>query len=76
MEEATWKVVVLILKWKRDYHIIGRMEVMWKVVAVIINFRITSSMIYHYFLHGLQSVCGTGTATLEVKLLQQLSSMS
>ena len=41
-EEATWQAVVLILKGKGDYRDIGLVEVMWKVVAVILNRRFTS----------------------------------
>ena len=48
------------------------MEVMWKVVAVILNRRFTSSITYHNSLHGFQASCGTGTTTLEVKLLQKV----
>ena len=36
-EEATWQAVVLIPKGKTDYRGIGLVEVMWKVVAAILN---------------------------------------
>ena len=36
-EEATWQVVVLIPKGKKYYRGIGLVEVMWKVVAAILN---------------------------------------
>ena len=68
--EATWRVVVLVLKGKGDYRSINLVEVMWKVVAVIIGCWITSSITYHNFLHGFQVGLGTGTATLEEKMLQ------
>ena len=48
---------------------------MWKVVAVIFNRRLTSSITFHDVLHGFQAGRGTGTATLEAKLLQQLAAM-
>ena len=51
------------------------MEVMWKVVAAILNLRITASITFHDFLHGVRVGCGTGTATLEAKLLQQLADL-
>ena len=51
------------------------MKVMWKVVAVILNFRLTSSITFHDVLHGFRAGRGTGTATLEAKLLQQLAAM-
>ena len=51
------------------------MEVMWKVVAVILNCRFTSSITYHDALHGFWAGRGTGTATLKAKLLQKLAAM-
>ena len=71
-EEATWQVVVLIRKGEKDYQGIGLVEVMWKVVVAILNRRLTASITYHDFLHGFQGGCGTSTATLEAKILQQL----
>ena len=69
-EEATWQVVVLITKGEMDYCGIGLMEVMWKVVAEILNHRLTASITLHDFLHEFRAGCGTGTATLKAKLLQ------
>ena len=74
-EESTWQAVVLIPKGKGDYQGIGLVEVMWKVVAVILNRRFTSSITFHYVLHGFLEGSGTGTATLEAKLIQQLAAM-
>ena len=48
---------------------------MWKVVAVILNPRLTSSINFHDVLHGFRAGRGTGTATLEAKLIQQLAAM-
>ena len=62
-EEATWQAVVLIPKGKGDYRGIGLVEVMWKVVAVILNRRLTSSITFHDVLHGFRAGRGTGTAT-------------
>ena len=74
-EEATWQAVVLIPKGKKDYQRIGLVEVVWKVVAAIINHRFTFSITYHDVLHGFRAGRGTGTAALEAKLLQQLAAM-
>ena len=74
-EEATWQAVVLIPKGGKDYQGIGLMEVMWKVVAAVLNRRITASITSHDFDHGFWSGRGTGTATLEAKLLQQLADL-
>ena len=51
---------------------INLMEVMWKVVAEILNFRITASITFHNFFHGFWAGRGTGTTTLEANLFQQL----
>ena len=51
------------------------MEVMWKVMAEILHLWLTDAITYHDFLHGFRAGRGTGTVTLEAKLLQQLASM-
>ena len=71
-EEATWQAVVLTPKGKKDYRGISLVEVMWKVVAAILNRRFTTSITYHDVLHGFRSGSGTSTATLKSKLLQQI----
>ena len=73
--EATWQAVVLIPKVVGDYRIIGLVEMVWKVVVVILNCRFTASITYHDSLHGLRAGQGTGTSTLEFKLLQQVVDM-
>ena len=67
--------MVLIYKGKGDYHGIFLMGLVCKVVASILNFRVTASITYHEFLHVFQVVLGRGTITLEAKMLQQLASM-
>ena len=67
--------MVLIPKGKKDYRSIGLVEVMWKVVAAILNRRLTSSITFHNFLHGFRASRETSTATLEAKLLQQLAAL-
>ena len=74
-EEETWQAVFLIPKEKKDYRGIDLVEVMWKVVAAILNRRFTASITYHDVLHGFRAGRGTGTATLEAKLLQQLAAL-
>ena len=54
-EEATWQAVVLIPKGKGDYRGIGLVEVMWKVVEVILNCRLTSSITFHDVLQDVQA---------------------
>ena len=72
-EEATYKVVVLTPKGDRDYRVIGSVEVMWKAVAVILNCCFNASITYHKSFHGLQAGHSTGTATVKVKLLWQVT---
>ena len=48
---------------------------MWKVVAAILNRRLAASITFHDFLRGFWAGRGTGTATLEAKLLQQLAAL-
>ena len=43
-EESIWQAEVLIPKGEKDYRGINLVEVMWKVVAVILNRRFTSSI--------------------------------
>ena len=45
------------------------------VVVAILNCRFTASITYHDFLHGFWAGRGTGTPTLEAKLLQQLAAL-
>ena len=45
-EEAMWQAVVLIPKGKKDYRGIGLVEVIWKVVVVILNLRLTASELF------------------------------
>ena len=65
----------MIPKGKKDYRGISLGEVMCKVVAAILNRRLTASITYHDFLHGFRAGRSTGTATLEAKLLQQLAAL-
>ena len=74
-EEAIWQVVVLIPKGKGEYRGIGLVEVVWKVVAAILNRRLAASITYHNFIHGFWACYGTGAATLKAKLLHQLAAM-
>ena len=48
---------------------------MWKVVTAVFNRQLTASITFHDFLHGFRAGRGTGTATLEAKLLQQLAAL-
>ena len=73
--KITWKTVVLIPKRKGEFRGIGLVEVTWKVVAVILHRRLTARIKFYDALHGFWEGRGTGTATLEAKLLKQLAAM-
>ena len=66
-EEDTSQAVALILKGKGGYCGIVLVEVMWKVVAAILNYWLIASITYHKFLHGFWAGHGTGTATIKDK---------
>ena len=51
------------------------MEVVCNAVTVILNFCFAASITYHDSLNGLWSDHSTGTASLEVKLLQKVMAM-
>ena len=73
--EATWKAVVLIPKGGRNFQLIGLVEVLLKAVMVILNFRLGAAINLHDVLHGFQYGSGMGSASLEAKLLKQLTAM-
>ena len=55
-----------------DFRGIGLVEVLWKAISGIINRQIPSSIQFHDSLHGFYTGRGTGTSTLEAKLLQKI----
>ena len=64
--------MVLTPKGNADTRGIGLLEVIWKVVLGVANFRIGATVDFNDMLHGLITDRGTWTASLEVKLLHQL----
>ena len=72
-EELEWIIIVLIPKDdKGNYRGIGLMEPIWKIMEGIMNRRLQAIQL-HDSLHGSVKRRGTGTATIEAKLVQQLS---
>ena len=51
------------------------MEVKWKLMTVNLHRRLTTGLQLHDVLHRFREGRGTGTATLEAKLLQQIAAM-
>ena len=70
--QMRWLIVVLIPKGGGDYRGIGLMEPMWKVLEIVMVSRMRA-IEFHDCLHGSVPKRGTGTATTEVKLAQQLA---
>ena len=68
--------MVLILKGGVGYRGIGLVELIWKAVAVILNRLFTAAIAYHDSLHRFWAGRGTGTATLEVKLIYHVAALS
>ena len=66
----TWKTVVLIQNLNGNYRGIGLLEFLCNTVMVILNLRLTVVIQLHDTLHGFHTGRGTGTASLEGKLLQ------
>ena len=56
-----------------EYHGISLVGVMWKVVTVILNQQFTNCFAFQDVLHGFHKFCGTGTASLEAKLIHKLT---
>ena len=71
--ECKWDTFVLLLKGGGDYHGIGLVEVIWKVVAIIIDRLLAESIEFHDVVHGFRESMGMGEATLEAKLLQTIA---
>jgi hypothetical protein len=70
--QMKWMVIVLLPKGRGDYHGIGLLNPMWKVVEKIMVARL-SVIELHDCLHGALSRWGMGRAIIEVNLNQQLA---
>ena len=70
--QMTWIIIVLLPKGGGDFRGIGLLEPAWKVIEILMDARLQVVEI-HDCLHGFCAGRGTGTATLEVKLTQQLA---
>jgi hypothetical protein len=67
-----WVVTVLIPKGGGDYHSIGLLEPIWKVIKWVMDKRL-EAIVLHDSLHSCCNGQGTGTAVIEAKLTQQLA---
>ena len=73
--ECKWQTLVLIPKGNDEFCGIRLMEVIWKAVLGVVNFWIGAAVDFHVTLHSFRAGRGTGTASLEVNIIQQLMAM-
>ena len=71
-QQMAWIIIVLLPKGNGDYRGIGLLEPLWKCVEILMDTRL-HVIEFHDCLHGFLTGRGTGTATTEVKLAQQLA---
>ena len=72
-QSFSWGILVLLPKSTPGEHRgIALLEVLWKLCAMIIHLHLTQAVEFHNDIHGFCPHHGTGTATLEAKLLMQL----
>ena len=74
-QELGWTVLFLIPKGTNYTRFIGLIDTLWKVLEVIIDTRLRSSLQMHDVLHRFRDRRGTRTAIMELKLAQELSSI-
>ncbi len=63
---------MLIPKRGGEYHGIGLLEPIWKVLEKVMDLRL-EAIVLHNSLHGCLALRGTGTGIIEAKLVQQLA---
>ena len=68
-EEVVWETVVFLPKGRGEYQGIELVKVVWKICATVTNFCLRRSVTLHDAVHGFRAGRGTGTATLEEKLV-------
>jgi len=56
-----------------QFRSIGLLELLWKLISAVINWRLMDNIQFHDDLHGFLPNCGTRTACLEAKLEAQLA---
>ena len=76
LEGTGWTILVQISKENTNTRGIDLLESLWKVVEELIDTRLRSSVRLHNVLHGFCEERGMGTAILELKLAQELTSVS
>ena len=75
-EEVAWATTVFLSRGRVEYQGIGLVEVVWKVCATVVNFRLKRSVTLNDTLHGFRAGRGKGTAILEGNSAQQLAGIA
>ena len=73
--DSTWNNVILILKGRGEYCVIGLVGVIWNVIFIIIDRRLVEYIVFHNVLHMFIVWKETRTATLEAKIFQEITGM-
>ena len=69
-QELVWTVLVLFPKGTTDTRGIGLLYTLWKVVEVLIDTCLHTSLYIHNILHGFRYGRGTSAAIMELKIAQ------
>ena len=73
--KLTWTILVLIPKGSTDHRGINLFDALWKLIDIIMDTRLTAAIRLQEFLHGFVARKGTPTASIQVKLAQELASV-
>ena len=73
--DCTWNNVILLPKGGGEYHVIGIVGVLCKVISIIFDRCLEESIELHDVVQMSRVWRGTGTATLEAKILQEITGM-
>ena len=73
-DECMWQTVVLLPKGNGESRGVRFVEVLWKDLFGVVNLCIGAAAKFHDMLHGFMAGRGTWNASLEDKLLQNLTS--
>ena len=74
-QELGWIILSLIPKGSTYSQCIGLLETLWKVVEVIIDTRLRTSIHFHDVIYGLWARKGMRTAIMKLKVSQELASV-
>ena len=73
--KCIWATIFLLHKVGGEYCSIGLVDAIWNVIALIIDRYLADSIEFRDVLHKFMERRGTGTATIEAKLLQKIVGM-